>query len=58
MIMDQYMQKNEDSELVRPEKKPYTTPVMKVYGDMHAVTQTTTMTHKTMDGAMVGNTRT
>ena len=40
-------------------KKTYSTPVLRVYGDIRVITQATSMTithHK--DGAMVGNRKT
>lgn len=41
------------------DKKIYSKPVVKIYGDIHVITQSATMTVTHMlDGAMFGNTRT
>lgn len=45
-------------DLTKPGKKPYNTPVIKIYGDIRVVTQAVTTMHVTTDGGMFGNTKT
>lgn len=40
-------------------KKPYSTPIIKIYGDIRVITQSITKTHVTADaGTYPGNTKT
>jgi hypothetical protein len=45
-------------DLTKAGKKPYNTPVIRVYGEIHTITQNVNMTHPTMDSANNGNNKT
>ncbi len=58
MLKDRRKGGTVNPDLTKPGKKPYNTPVIRVYGEIHVMTQTATMTHPTMDNGNGNSTKT